>query len=196
MRCYTTYYKFLIKIIMKKLVLTAVVASVLSAAAISCGNKTEYGTGLKAKIENCSSPDSLKVYVEQARSYAQKLAAEGKVAEARMYIAEVEPVVKEKSPELAGRFASVTAALDKVESVAVDKAGAAKESASAAVDSAKTAVGNAVDAVSAKAGEVKDAAAQKTREVKDAAAEKAQQAKESVSDAARQGVDEVKDLLK
>lgn len=181
---------------MKKLVLTVAVALVMSAAAVSCGSKAESGADMKAKIENCSNPDSLKVYVEQAKTYAQKLVAEGKVEEAKKYLAEVEPVVKEKAPALAGTFSAVTTALDKVESVAGDKAEAAKESASAAVDSAKTAAGNAVDAVSAKAGEVKDAAAQKAGEVKDAAAEKAQQAKDAVSDAAQQGADKVKDLFK
>ncbi|MDE5684680.1 MAG: hypothetical protein K2I39_10800 [Muribaculaceae bacterium] len=53
---------------MKKLVLTAIVA--LALAATSCGTKSTQGVSasdIKSKIENCSNPDSLKIYVDQAK---------------------------------------------------------------------------------------------------------------------------------
>jgi len=57
---------------MKKLVLTAIVALALAAA--SCGTKSTQevsASDIKTKIENCSNPDSLKVYVDQAKDYAK-----------------------------------------------------------------------------------------------------------------------------
>lgn len=180
---------------MKKLVLSVAVALVLCGSAVSC-SKSESAGDMKAKIENCTNPDSMKVYVEQARAYASKLVAEGKVDEAKKYLAEIQPIVEKKAPALSGLFTAVDTALDKVEDVASDKTEAAKDAAAAAVDSAKSAAGNAVDAAAEKAGEVKDAAAEKAAEVKDAVSEKAKEAKDAVSEKAQEGADKVKDLLK
>lgn len=181
---------------MKKLVLTLAVALTIGAAAVSCGNNAgSAAKDIKAKIEHCSNPDSVKVYADEAREYARKLVAEGKVEEAKKYLAEIEPVVKEKVPALAGTFTTVNGLLDKVEDTAADKAADAKESASAAVDSAKSAAGSAVDAAKEKAGEVGDAAAQKASDLKQAVSDKASDVKDAASDAVQKGADKVKDLL-
>lgn len=175
---------------MKKILLSIAVVFALGATAVSCGSKaTETADSLKSKITNCSNPDSLKLYVEQAKAYADKLVAEGKVDEAREFMAKIEPVVNEKVPALAGTLSTVENVLDKVGDSAADKAEDAKNSAAAAVDSAKSAAGNAVEAVKDKTAETVDAAKEKT-------AAAVESAKEATSDAAQKGADKVKELLK
>ena len=133
---------------MKKLVLTAIVA--LALAATSCGSKTSEqvsASDMKTKIENCTNPDSLKVYVDQAKDYAKKLVDEGKVDEAQKYLDQIEPVVKDKAPALSSTFDAVNTALGKVKDVAGDKFDDAKEAASVAGDSVSSAASNAVEGV-------------------------------------------------
>lgn len=171
---------------MKKLVLTAIVAIAL--AATSCGTKQTgevSASDLKTKIENCTNPDSVKIYVDQAKDYAKKLVDEGKIDEARKYLDQIEPVVKEKAPALSSTFDAVNTALGKVKEVAGDKAEEAKDAAAAATDSVKNAADNAVQ-------NAKDAASDAAQKTKDAV----ENAKDAASDAAQQGADKVKDLLK
>ncbi len=175
---------------MKKLVLTAVLA--LALAATSCGSKSTRevsASEMKTKIENCTNPDSLKVYVDQAKDYAKKLVDEGKIDEAKKYLDQIEPIVKEKAPALSGTFDAVNTALGKVKDVAGDKLDQAKDAASAATDSVGSAASNAVEGV-------KEAAADTYNQAKDAAADAADKAKEATADAAQKGADKVKDLLK
>ena len=121
---------------MKKLVLTAVLA--LALAATSCGSKSTRevsASEMKTKIENCTNPDSIATYVQQAEAYARKLVDEGNVEEAKKYLADIQPIVKEKAPALSGTFDAVNTALGKVKDVAGDKLDQAKDAASAATDS-------------------------------------------------------------
>lgn len=170
---------------MKKLLLSIAVVAALCAATASCGKSADSTASMKSKIENCTNTDSLRAYVEQAKAYADKLVAEGKVDEARKYLAELEPVVKSKAPALSGALSTVESTLDKVKENASDKTDEAKNSAAAAVDSAKSAVGSAAEAVKEKAADVASG-------VK----EKAQDVKEGAADAAQKGADKVKEILK
>ncbi len=170
---------------MKKLLLSIAVVAALCAATASCGKSADSTASMKSKIENCTNTDSLRAYVEQAKAYADKLVAEGKVDEARKYLAELEPVVKSKAPALSGALSTVESTLDKVKENASDKTDEAKNSAAAAVDSAKSAVGSAAEAVKDKAADVASAVKEKTQDVKEGAA-----------DAAQKGADKVKELLK
>ncbi|MBJ2166418.1 MAG: hypothetical protein JFR24_00895 [Muribaculaceae bacterium] len=170
---------------MKKLLLSIAVVAALCAATASCGKSADSTASMKSKIENCTNTDSLRAYVEQAKAYADKLVAEGKVDEARKYLAELEPVVKSKAPALSGALSTVESTLDKVKENASDKADEAKNSAAAAVDSAKSAVGSAAEAVKDKAADVASAVKEKTQDVKEGAA-----------DAAQKGADKVKEILK
>lgn len=175
---------------MKKLVFTALVA--LALAATSCGTKSaqEISTSdMKTKIENCTNPDSLKVYVEQAKDYAKKLVDEGKIDEAQKYLDQIEPVVKEKAPALSGTFDAVNTALGKVKDIAGDKFDQAKEAASAATDSAGSAVSNAAQGV-------KEAAVDTYNKAKDATTDAVETAKDATSDAAQKSADKVKEILK
>ena len=196
---------------MKKLVLTAIVA--LALAATSCGSKTSEqvsASDMKTKIENCTNPDSLKVYVDQAKDYAKKLVDEGKVDEAQKYLDQIEPVVKDKAPALSSTFDAVNTALGKVKAVAGDKFDDAKEAASVAGDSVSSAASNAVEGVKEAAGDAvqnaKDAAgdaAQKAKDAtvdaankaKDATVDAAQKAKDATTDAAEKAKEKVKDLF-
>ncbi len=174
---------------MKKLVLTAIVALALAAA--SCGTKSTQevsASDIKTKIENCSNPDSLKVYVDQAKDYAKKLVDEGKIDEAQKYLDQIEPVVKAKAPALSGAFDAVNTALGKVKDVAGDKFDQAKDAASAATDSVGSAASNAVEGA-------KDAATDTYNKAKDATVDAANKAKDATVDAAQKGADKVKDLL-
>ncbi len=170
---------------MKKLLLSIAVVAALCAATASCGKSADSTASMKSKIENCTNTDSLRAYVEQAKAYADKLVAEGKVDEARKYLAELEPVVKSKAPALSGALSTVESTLDKVKENASDKADEAKNSTAAAVDSAKSAVGSAAEAVKDKDGNVASAVKEKTQDVKEGAA-----------DAAQKGADKVKEILK
>lgn len=183
---------------MKKLVLIAALGAVLAVGSMSCSKKdaSSQATAMTSKIENCTNPDSLQAYVAQAKAYAQKLVEEGKVEEAKEYLAKIEPVVNAKAPALAGTLTTVETALDKVTDVVGDKVEDAKGAATAAVDSLGSAASSAADAVGAKAEEVKNAAADKAQAVKDAAADKVDKAKEATADAVQSGADKVKDLLK
>ena len=159
---------------MKKLLLSIAVVAALCAATASCGKSADSTASMKSKIENCTNTDSLRAYVEQAKAYADKLVAEGKVDEARKYLAELEPVVKSKAPALSGALSTVESTLDKVKENASDKADEAKNSTAAAVDSAKSAVGSAAEAVKDKAADVASAVKEKTQDVKEGAADAAQ----------------------
>ena len=170
---------------MKKLLLSIAVVAALCAATASCGKSADSTASMKSKIENCTNTDSLRAYVEQAKAYADKLVAEGKVDEARKYLAELEPVVKSKAPALSGALSTVESTLDKVKENASDKADEAKNSTAAAVDSAKSAVGSAAEAVKDKAADVASAVKEKKQDVKEGAA-----------DAAQKGADKVKEILK
>lgn len=157
---------------MKKLLFPVAIAATIAFASCSgTGASSTSADDFKAKIENCTNTDSLKAYVNDAKAYVQKLVDEGKIDEAKKYINEIEPVVKDKAPALAGTFEAVKTVVDKIPSKTSD-----------AVDSAKNAVSNASDSVAAAASAVKDDAAQKLDKAKDAVADKAVEVKDAVVD--------------
>lgn len=201
---------------MKKFFMTLAVAAMALGAMTSCGSKAETegkdeGKELKTKIENCTDPDSLKIYVEQAHEYAAKLEAEGKGAEAEGYLDELLPVVQQKDSAAASYF-------QQLKSKAVEEVNEAKEAAKEAKDSVASAGKHAVeagkDAVNAGKDAVKGAAESAEKKVSDAAAEAKQKGTEAVdaakqkgseavnsakqkgADAVQKGADAVKGLLK
>lgn len=176
---------------MKKIILS--IAAVASAMLVACSGtkssdegKTCQATEFATKIQNCTNPDSIKIYVEQAKDYADKLVKEGKVEQAKQYLDQIEPVVKEKAPGLAGVFTSVSETLDKVGSQTGDAVANAKDSIAGAtenaVDQGKEAFNDAKDKVADKAGEIKDKVADKASEATDKVSEKASEAKEKAAD--------------
>lgn len=171
---------------MKKILIAAAVIAAVSMA--SCGGKESAAvkdneSAIKAKIENCTNPDSLSLYVDQAKAYAQKLVQEGKVDEAKKYLDQITPVVQDKAPALAGILETVKTTLDKVPGSAEAAADSAGTKAGAAVDSLKSAGSQAVDAAKQKGSEVVESAKEKGAEVVDAAKDKAADAADKAGDA-------------
>lgn len=187
---------------MKKLFLTLAVAAMAVGSLASCASKAEReagdeGEALKAKIENCTDPDSLKIYIDEAQTYAQKLEAEGKGEEAEAYLNKLVPVVEKKDPSVSSYFQElkekakeeVKDAKEAADSVANAAADKGKE----AVDSVKSKAGQAVDAAKTAAQNAGSAAVDATKKAANDAVNKG---KDAVSDAAQKGADKVKDLLK
>lgn len=178
---------------MKKILLAVAVVAAMSVAA--CGGKEAKAadaeeSALATKIENCTNPDSLSVYVDQAKAYAQKLVQEGKVDEAKKYLDKITPVVQEKAPALVSTLETVKSAIDKLPGAVADSTKAAAE---AAVDSVKGSVSDAADAAKAKAGE----AVQSAADAGSAAVDKAKEnAGKAVSDAASKANDAINNALK
>lgn len=193
---------------MKKILLFVAVAASLSFASCSSADKAanESADSFKSKIENCTNPDSLKVYVDQAKEYAQKLISEGKVDEAKKYLNDIQPTVEKYAPSLAGTLSTVKNLVDKVPASAESATDAATDSLKSAASDAVNAAGDAVnaagdavnaagDAVNAKANEVKDAAAQKADEVKQGAKDAVDNAKQKGADAIQGAADKAKEAL-
>lgn len=183
---------------MKKLFLSMAVALMTAGVLTSCGSKavteaTDEGEALKVKIENCTDPDSLKMYVEQAQEYAQKLEAEGKGEEAEAYLTTLLPTLQEKDPSVASYFEELKAkakeevkdAKEGVDSLANSAVEGVKETG----ENIKEAGENAVNAAKEKGSEVVDAA-------KNAGTNAVDKGKEKAADAVQKGADKVKNILK
>lgn len=190
---------------MKKILLPAALVAALTLGSCAGGGSAagvDNASDFKTKIENCTNTDSIQSYVAEAKAYVQKLVDEGKVDEAKKYLEQIEPVVQQKAPKLAGAFEAVKSFIDKVPSAGVDAIDKAKDAASVAGDSISSAADNIKikDAVSDKVSDVKDAVADKAADVKDAVTEKAADVKNVVTDKANDikdaTKDKVNDLLK
>lgn len=176
---------------MKKLFLSIAIVGAVCMASCSAGKKAEdKGEALKAKIENCTNPDSLKVYVQQAKEYADQLVKEGKDGAAEAFLNEVTPAVQAKDATAAAAFTGLS-----LEAKADSALEAAKDAAKNAVDSTKSAVNSVKDAAAAKVDQAKDAAAEKVNEAKEAGKNAVDAAKAKAADAAQAGADKVKDLM-
>lgn len=154
---------------MKKILLMVAAAAIAALGACS-GNKESKAVEADentviTKIQNCANPDSLTVYVDQAKAYAQKLVDEGKIDEAKAYLDKITPVVKEKAPALLGTLETVKTAISKVPGQVADS-----------VSSSANAV---ADSIASKGAEIKDA----YNSVKDAGAKGVEDAKQGLSKA-------------
>lgn len=153
----------------------------------SCSSKTtenearDEGDEIKAKIENCTNSDSLRIYVKQAQDYAAKLVKEGNDTAAQAYLNEVAPVVRTKDPTAATLFDTLEAKADSTVSAAVEKADSLKE--------------NVADAAKAKVEEGKEKVSQAASDVKGKASDAVESAKQKTADAAQSAADKVKNAL-
>ncbi|WP_295730174.1 hypothetical protein [uncultured Muribaculum sp.] len=181
---------------MKRLILVAAVAAVLSGV-YACGSSTKNdtvdGAAIKAKIEKCTNPDSLKVYVKQARDYARKLKEKGDSSAAAAFVNEVAPVIKEKGGDASAEIRALAEQADYTTVIAADSAKTTMENAADSVKKVATSAYNsAKDAVSDKASEVKDAAVDKYNSAKDATAKAVDDAKAKAAEALQSGADKLK----
>lgn len=171
---------------MKRILLAAAVVAAMTMGACSGNDAAQKNEAdIKAKIENCTNPDSMAVYIDQAKAYAQKLVQEGKVDEAKKYLDQLQPTVDKYAPSLSSTFTTVKDAIDKLPS-----AGEVKE---AATDSLQNAAQNikdaATDSLNAATDRAKDAANK-------AAADAADKAKNAVSNTADKAKDAIDNVLK
>lgn len=180
---------------MKKLFLSVALVAAVMVASCSAEKKAEdEGAALKAKIENCTNPDSLKIYVSQAKDYANKLVKEGKDSAAEAFLSEVTPAVQAKDPAAALGLTAID-----LKAKADSAFEATKESAKELADSTSKAVSDKVgevkDAASDAAEKAKDKVSDAAEKAKDKAAEAAETAKTKAAEAAQSGADKVKDLM-
>ena len=186
---------------MKKIIYA--VAVVLAALSVGCsGNSATVQDNereLKAKIENCTNQDSIEVYIEQAKQYAQSLADSGKTEEARRYMAELTPVVEKKAPDLKSKW---TAAVDGVKDFTVSTADTVAARSTEVFDSVKAKSSDAKDAVTDRAEKVIDGtkdvagkAVEGTKNVAGKVADKTKEGAEAVKDGTKKAVDKTKDFF-
>ncbi len=172
---------------MKKILLSAAFVAALTLGSCSGSGSAagvENASDFKSKVENCTNPDSLKAYVTEAQAYVQKLVNEGKIDEAKKYLDQIEPVVKEKAPKFAGLLETVKSVVDKVPSAGSDALDKAKDAAAVAGDSLSSAAESVKEAAAGKIEDLKDAAADKVSDVKAAVSEKAGEVKDAVAEKA------------
>lgn len=169
---------------MKKLFLSvALVATVMMVSCSAEKKAQDEGEALKAKIENCTDPDSLKIYVQQAKDYADKLIKDGKDSAAETFLNDVTPAVKAKDPSAALGL------------TALDLKAKADSTFEATKESAKELADSTSKAVSDKVNSAKDAISDAAQQTKDKAASAVESAKEKTADAAQAGADKVKELM-
>lgn len=176
---------------MKKILLGLAVAC---AVMTSCGSKeqaaaNESANDFKAKIENCTNPDSLKIYVEQAVAYAQELQASGKLEEAKAYLNDIKGTVTEKVPALSGLIETAVKAIDAVPGAATDAVEGAKDAAVDQANQAVDAANQAVDAAKEDLGKKVDEQVNKASEQANKAVD---DAKNKAADAVQGAADKVK----
>ncbi len=169
---------------MKKLLLSiALIGTVIMVSCSSEKKAENEGAALKAKIENCTNSDSLRIYVQQAKDYAEKLIKEGKDSAAEKFINEVTPAIKAKDPMAGAAMTGMS-----IEAKADSAFKATKESAKNLADSTSK-------AVSEKDADVKDAVGKAADNAKEKASDAVDAAKQKTADAAQKGADKVKELM-
>lgn len=158
---------------MKKLFLSAALVATVMMVSCSAEKKAQdKGEALKAKIENCTDPDSLKIYVQQAKDYADKLIKDGKDSAAETFLSDVTPAVKAKDP-------SAVLGL-----TALDLKAKADSTFEATKESAKELADSTSKAVSEKVSSAKEANSDAADQTKEKAATAVESAKEKTADAA------------
>ncbi|WP_304487787.1 hypothetical protein [Duncaniella muris] len=169
---------------MKKLFLSAALVATVMMVSCSAEKKAQdKGEALKAEIENCTDPDSLKIYVQQAKDYADKLIKDGKDSAAETFLSDVTPAVKAKDP-------SAVLGL-----TALDLKAKADSTFEATKESAKELADSTSKAVSDKVSSAKEAISDAAEQTKEKAASAVESAKEKTADAAQAGADKVKELM-
>ncbi|MCC8070974.1 MAG: hypothetical protein LIO90_04135 [Bacteroidales bacterium] len=184
---------------MKRILLSMAVIGSLMFVGCSSAEKAERNErDIAKKIEATTNPDSLKVYVNDAKTYVEGLISQGKTAEAQAYIDSIAPVIKDKAPELLTTFDTVKTSLgieeakEKADSLKDAVTDSIKAKADAAKDAASTAVDNAKDAASQAVTDAKNAAAEK---VSDAADKASTAVSNAANDAAAKATDAAKGAL-
>lgn len=168
---------------MKKSVLSIAIFAALSIAGVSCSGSADKNidpAALTDSIAATTDEDRIATYVNDAMDYADGLIKEGKLEEARKFLAGIEPLVKEKAPALASVISTVT------ETISAAKEIDAESEREAIEEAIENKAQEAADSLTQVASDAADAA-------KQAAADKLNEAAQNASEKVN---DKVKDLLK
>lgn len=163
---------------MRKLFHFAVMAAIVVAMTVtSCSTGEKANRNEKSiaeKIEGATSQDSIRMYVDEAKTYVEGLIKKGDIKTAQAYIDSIRPVIEKKVPSMSSVVASMKVSVaeaqakeaaakltDSISSVASEKAKELKDNVSDAADKASDkvseAAGKAADKVSDVAGKAADA---------------------------------------
>jgi hypothetical protein len=187
---------------MKKLFLSVAIVATMMLTACSSSEKaaTDKGAELKAKIENCSNPDSLKVYIQQAQEYVAQLAKEGNDSAANAYLQEITPAIVAKDPTAVSLLTKIKNDAKAVATEATDSAKAVADSATAdvvkAIEGAKVAGVDAAANAKAAVENAKESAKATANEAKAAANETANKAVDNAKNAASNAIQSAADKAK
>ena len=178
---------------MKKFFLSAVIFSALVMTSCGGSQKTaDMADDLSMKIENCTDPDSLKIYVKQAQDYARKLISEGKTTEAREYLDKIAPVIEDKDPSVKEAFSNLMSATGTViKEKTEDVTEAVDSTADAVAGKAAEVFDKTKNTVVDKAKDAKDAMVDKAKDVKDSGAKAVDNAKSKTADLLQKGADKI-----
>lgn len=124
------------------------------------------GASILDKLKSATSADQVKELAAKAQTYVQQLIASGKVEEAKAYMAQIAPYIKDKAPKAYEALDKVIKSSDKL------------------------------DGLKDKAADLKSAAAEKAADTKAAVAEKAEAAKSAAAEKASDAANKAKDALK
>ena len=110
----------------KTLLLISSASIVMTMATASCaGPRNESpskGETLKARIESCTDPDSIKSYLQQAEEYAIELKNAGKSDEYETYVSELAAAARSKDIDSSTRLDSLAASSDSIAAKAIKTA--------------------------------------------------------------------------
>lgn len=167
----------------------------------SCSSKTteaqavDEAAKIQSKIENCTNPDSLVIYLQQAQDYYNKLQKEGNTEAANAFLNSFSSAVQQQVPDFSVETITVGDVVDDANQTVSDAQEAAENAVNDAKEAAENKVNEAKEAAENKVNEAKDAAKQKVDEAKDAAGQKVDEAKQKAADAVQNGADKLKGAL-
>lgn len=149
------------------------------------------------QVEGLKDEAEAKDFLAKAQDYVQGLINDGKLQDAKDYLAKIGPAITAKFPALKDAVegadklvstalaAKADEAVDAAKEAAGDAVEGVKDAAENVVEGAKDAAGKAVDAAKEKAGEAVDAAKDKANEAANAAKDKATEAANKAAEAAK-----------
>ena len=160
--------------------------------AVQIPTVVESASEFTSKIADVANTDSLEALAAEAQAYAEKLASEGKVDSAKMYLSTVVPALEKKNPTLADRFKKIKEKIVETYDTVAGKTGTVADSIASksvtAFNATKQAVGGAAEDVKDKTVEVAGNVGQAVKGADEVTGEK-------VGDVAREGAQKVKGLF-
>lgn len=140
------------------------------------------------QVEGLKDESEAKDFLTKAQDYVQQLVNDGKVQEAKEYLAKIGPAITAKFPAMKDVVEGAGKLVDAAIATGDNVVEGAKDAAENAVEGVKEAAGEAVEAAKDKASEAAD-------KVGDAAGKAVDAAKEKANDAANKAAEAAKGLI-